>query len=172
MTCEICGGTGWMHVATKGRASGVARCACRTAVPQRGRDDPTSVLADPDREIARIIMQRRGKANAISIEEICKGLWPSAWYGGGSSDAVELHKRRNELARTVKASVERIRREARLPIAATKASPGGYYVPVTAEECDECYRRMVNEGVKLILNARLFRPEADIVQELRGQLKL
>jgi hypothetical protein len=189
-----------MHVRANhasGSATAVARCVCRTrAKAEEEKQHPggflpfgeiamsgvaraveearerIEALGDPDREIARIIIERRGKAHAVSIGEICKLMWPSAWYGGGSADAAELHRRRNLLARTVKSSVERIRSEARLPIAATKGSPGGYYIPVTAEECDECYRRLFGEGVKLILLSRLFRPEADIVAELRGQLRL
>jgi hypothetical protein len=42
----------------------------------------------------------------------------------------------------------------------------------TAEECDEFYERHKQEGIKHFLIARLARPQADIVEELRGQLEL
>lgn len=42
----------------------------------------------------------------------------------------------------------------------------------TAEECDAAFDRYVQEGIRLFLLARLFKPRADLVQALRGQLAL
>src|SRR5690242_20825325 len=95
-------------------------------------------------------------------------VWEHEWWACGVNDRA---KTRVSLARSVKATVEKLRMLARMPIAATKRPPYGYYIPVTAEECDECYRRLFGEGVKLIMVARLFKPDANLVEELRGQLK-
>lgn len=197
MPCAHCNDTGWMNVryGPNNERMGVARCVCRTrAKAEQEKQAPSgfqntgSVLkrnselrvtsselqsmGEPDSKIAEIILGHRGKSDPISIEAICKELWWREWAYRGEGDASAVHSRRNNLIRSVKASVERIRKEARMPIAATKAPPYGYYIPVTAEECDECYRRLFGEGVKLILLSRLFRPDADVVQELRGQLRI
>lgn len=186
MPCPHCNGTGFRSAPfTSGgqQYTGMKRCECREGADAGGGFEKPNYelpitnyefksLAEPDSKIAEIILQHRGKKSAVSIEEICKALWPQEWAYGGAGDAAAVHARRNNLIRSVKASVERIRKEAQVPIAATKAPPYGYYIPVTAEECDECYRRLFGEGVKLILLSRLFRPDADVVQELRGQLRI
>lgn len=189
MACPHCNDTGFMNVryGPNNERVGMTKCVCRTRKrAEQEKKMPGGFsklnyelpitnyelksLGNPDREIAAIILKHRGKENAVSIEEICKTLWPREWNYGYSGE--ELRKNKTNLIRTVKASVERIRTEARIPVAAHKGSGGGYYIPETAEECDDCYRRLFGEGVKLILLSRLFRPEADVVRELAGQLRV
>lgn len=101
-----------------------------------------AMLGLPDREIAAIILNHRGKRNPVSIEEIA-GTFGMDAHG-------------------VKASVERIRTEARIPVAAHKGNPGGYCIPETAKECDECHDRMFREGIKLIRLSQLFKREGGL----------
>lgn len=134
-------------------------------------------LPKPDCEIAAIILNHRGKSNPVSIEEICKMLWLQEW-NGASLDATadgwvdHLRRSRTNLIRSVKASVERIRNQTRIPIASWKGEPGGYFVPETAEEADEYAHRIFGEAVKMMQTAQLFSPKTDWVQEMRGQLQL
>ncbi len=183
--CPHCQGTGWMHVPIRQDLTAVKRCVCRT----RGRADAEkerpggfqkpnyelgmmnyespemgALLNETDRKIARLIEERKGQQHAISIREICEAVFGDEHGYGPSIDAAQQ--------RSVKQTVEKLRMLARMPIAATKRPPYGYYIPVTAEECDECYKRLFGEGVKLIMLSRLFRPDADVVRELEGQLGL
>ena len=186
--CAYCHGTGWKNVTFESGGqtySGMKKCECQAAKPggfqqigslpdlqieSMGKSENLSMLNSTDRKIARLIEERKGQENAITIETICKDCWPAEWSGYPAGNGEE-QRIRNGLVRSVKATVEKLRMLARMPIAATKRPPYGYYIPVTAEECDEVYRRLFGEGVKLIMVARLFRPEADVVAELRGQLK-
>lgn len=100
-----------------------------------------------------LIVTRRGQANAIRIADIRAAL-------------PELDDR------AVKAAVEELRIIAGLPIAAAKTPPHGYFIPQTAAEFDQMYERHRREGIKHFRVARLFRPQADVVEMLRGQLQL
>ncbi len=121
---------------------GVAYAAARVAL-----------LSKPEREIGMVILDHRGRGQAIKIDDL-RAMFP------------ELDARR------VKQAVETLRVVARVPIAATKEPPYGYFIPETAEECDEMYRRHVRELVAHARVARLFRPDADLVRELSGQLRI
>jgi hypothetical protein len=77
-----------------------------------------------------------------------------------------------DAARDIKDSVRRLREFMNLRIAATKKPPYGYFMVETAQEADEFAERIFGEGVKLMRLCRMFRPERDWVQELRGQLVL
>ena len=183
--CSLCKDTGWVAYQIDGMRR-VKRCVCKTRqtaaadrqapggfvradqATQGIRELPLPDLAHAalmpgDRQIAALISQRRGKAQAIRIREICARLWPQA-----ASDLANF----DGLARAVKAAVERLRKLGRLPIAATKEPPYGYFLPATAEECDEVHDRLFAEGIKLIVHSQLFRPDRDLVERLRGQLEL
>ena len=122
-----------------------------------------AALTPIDREIGVLIQRHVGEANAIRICDIYAVVWP---------DEMQDPKQVDRLIRAVKKSVERLRIFARLPIAATKVPPYGYFIAATAEECDAAFDRYVQEGIKMFLLARLFKPRADLVQALRGQLEL
>ena len=171
--CALCDGTGYRHV---DRGSYQAVVACDHGA---GKFEPISSLiqhsafsiqhlADAallphDRQIAALIQTHLGQKNALRIRDLCQELWP---------EEMADPKQFDRLARAVKESVERLRIFARLPIAATKVPPYGYFIPQTAEECDAAFHRYVQEGIRLFLLARLFKPQADLVQALRGQLGL
>src|SRR5690242_20344271 len=146
--CTYCHGTGWMNVEyTSGgqTLTGVKRCVCRTrelaaqdkerpggfestAGILRGAQDDRggaldAVLNETDRKIARLIEGRKGQEQAIQIDDIICEIWPG-WSGWGA----------DKYRRSVKQTVEKLRMLARMPIAATKRPPYGYYIPVTAEE--------------------------------------
>jgi len=111
-------------------------------------------LTPEEIQIARLIGRRVGQAAAIRIRDLIDAL------GGGSTD------------RDIKGMVERLRTIAKLPIAATKAPPYGYFIPGTAREVDDAHDRYMQEGIKLIVLAQNFREDKDLVQRLRGQLEL
>jgi hypothetical protein len=111
-------------------------------------------LSREEIRIARLVGRRLGQASAIRLQDLIAAL------GGGWTD------------RDIKGMVERLRTLARLPIAATKAPPFGYFIPATAAEADAMHDRYLREGIKLIRLAQQFRPDKDLVQELRGQLEL
>src|SRR2546426_1704178 len=111
-----------------------------------------ATLGKPECEIAAIILNHRGHENAIKIDEIRK-LLP------------DLD------SRAVKGAVENIRRLARLPVAAAKEPPYGYFIPRTAEEARDCHDRLFREGIRLIELSQLFERDRDLVRELEGQLR-
>jgi hypothetical protein len=122
-----------------------------------------AALLPHDKQIAALIQTQVGQRNARRIRDICWEIWP---------EEMADPKQFDRLARAVKESVERLRTFQHLAIAATKVPPYGYFLPETAEECDAAYNRYVREGIRLFLLARLFKPRADLVQALRGQLEL
>jgi hypothetical protein len=122
-----------------------------------------AALMPVDKQIHALIETHVGQKNALRIRDLCHELWP---------EEMADPKQFDRLARAVKESVERLRIFARLPIAATKVPPYGYFIPETAAECDAAFDRYVQEGIRLFLLARLFKPRADLVQALRGQLSI
>ena len=179
--CSQCGGNGWYSVERPdgrgGYVSALARCEHgRNGAAPAGGFTPISslthqlieslenaALTPNDKRIAALVRTHIGQANALRIREICEEMWP---------EEMADPKQFDRLARAVKESVERLRTFARLPIAATKVPPYGYFIPQTAEEWDAAFDRYVQEGIKSFLLARLFKPQADLVQALRGQLEL
>jgi hypothetical protein len=165
-TCPQCGGTGWKTVLQDG-VSRVRVCGCRRqGTGDRGqgtgfekldalihRNIEALVSSRLVLRVRDLIVTRRGQANAIRIADIRAAL-------------PDLDDRK------VKDAVEELRTIARLPIAATKVPPYGYFIPQTPEEFDQMFERLRGEGIKLLLLARLFRPHADVVEMLRGQLPL
>ena len=99
-----------------------------------------AALTPIDREIGVLIQRHVGEANAIRICDIYAVVWP---------DEMQDPKQVDRLIRAVKKSVERLRIFARLPIAATKVPPYGYFIAATAEECDAAFDRYVQEGIKM-----------------------
>lgn len=165
--CEACGGTGWKSIERNG-TSYAFRCDHGTTEPlasareiARSQAISDLVLTTWDKAIRALVEPRRGRANAIKIEEIGQLLWPDDWA-----------KNRDHVVRRIKESAERLRLFAGFRMVASKSKPYGYFVPATAEEADEYAERMFREGVKLLRLARLFRPDRDWVQEMRGQLQL
>lgn len=127
-------------------------------------------LSPPERRIRDLILARRGRENAISIREIVAEVSGVRCQVPGGPETRNPAPGTCFTERDVKAVVEKLRTLGKIPIAATKIPPYGYFIPATAEECDDCHDRLFHEGVKLIILSRLFRPEADLVEELRGQL--
>lgn len=179
MNCQQCDNTGYRPIDPENRAAGVIPCDHRRD-SRLGTRDPglepirpslhrliesmeNAALTPLDREIGALIQRHVGEANAIRICDIYAVIWP---------DERQDPKQIDRLTRGVKKSVERLRIFARLPIAATKLPPYGYFIAATAEECDAAFERYVQEGIKMFLLARLFKPRADLVQALRGQLEL
>lgn len=167
--CSQCDDTGWRPVERNGVRVVIA-CNHRQAPGAQPKSPAEWWNAPPGefmsarvaqldrvpREIGMLILNHRGKEQAISIREVI------AFFAA----KIPLSER------DVKAAVETVRTVARVPIAASKEPPYGYFIPTRAEEHDEMYSRHLREAVKHILIARLHRPQADIVEELRGQLQL
>jgi hypothetical protein len=166
VSCELCAGTGFKDVVVNGVHyarkcdHGVAR------EPQMLREIAAAsrlmseiVLTPLDRAVREIVTPRIGQAHAITIREIVASLPPEIMVG-------------KDAARDIKDSVRRLREFMNLRIAATKKPPYGYFMVETAQEADEFAERIFGEGVKLMRLCRMFRPERDWVQELRGQLVL
>jgi len=177
-SCQNCEGTGWRRVERDGVLS-VEPCPCRRKKPDNQPLSPKFQRVGPaldhlvdrlgdaalmplDRRLAAILKNHRGRANAISSAELA----------GLVFDGVGDPKRSEEFRRGITKSIERLRTFARLPIAATKEPPYGYFLAATDAECDEMHERYVRELIRCAALARLFRPQADLVQRLRGQLEL
>jgi len=122
-----------------------------------------AALTPHDKKIAAIILNHVGRENAILGREIAALIWP---------EESKERKYEGTVRRWLEDSIERLRTFALLPIAASKASPMGYYIPATAEECDECHDRLFREGIRRIVDSQLFRRDCDLVERLRGQLEL
>lgn len=177
--CSLCDNTGYRPIDPENRAAGVIPCDHRRDSGLGTRDSgleqigpavhrliasmENAALTPIDREIGEIIQRHVGEANAIRICDIYAKVWP---------DEMQDPKQIDRLTRSVKKSVERLRIFGRLPVAATKVPPYGYFIAATADECDAAFDRYVQEGIKMFLLARLFKPRADLVQRLRGQLEL
>lgn len=177
--CSKCEGSGWKPVMVDG-VRRVVRCDC--LVREKAAEEKTHpggfrslaelVRANPkikdllrpdDERVAEFLETRRGKEQAVTSKEIASHLWPGTTMDNGWSE----RKRRD-----VCACIERLRTIAKMPIAASKEPPLGYFMPATAEETAEMFERCVQEILKGWKIARLFRPGADLVRELEGQLKL
>lgn len=169
--CPICQGIGWKDVEINGVHRRVPCDHGRPAnAPAGGFAAVGEILADPkllktldavDQEIAALIDPHRGAANPVAIEEIGRALWPREWA-----------EHRSNIERGVKASVSRLRMIARIPIASSKVKPFGFFIPSTDQEAADYAERMLGEAIRLIEIARVFRPQADWLQMLRGQLEL
>jgi hypothetical protein len=168
--CESCDSTGFRRV-NIGSYQAVVRCdhgrskleAIGSSIHRVIGSLADAALLPHDRQIESLIAERVGQKQAIRIRDLCHQVWP---------EEMADPKQFDRLARAVKESVERLRTFQHLAIAATKVPPYGYFLPETAEECDAAYNRYVREGIRLFLLARLFKPRADLVQALRGQLEL
>ena len=114
----------------------------------------SELLSREDLVVAHLIQVHVGKDAAIKIKDLLPAL------GEGWTE------------RDVKASVERLRTLAHMPIFGALEPPYGYFMPATVEECDEFFKRCVQVGIKWFLMARLAKPSANLVQHLRGQLEL
>jgi hypothetical protein len=168
VSCETCGDTGWKDVVVNGIHYAQQ---CDHGASQRhdlqplGEIAATSqavqelVLTPLDRAVRDIITQRVGLARAVTIREIVASLPPQIMVG-------------KDAPRDIKDSVRRLREFMNLRVAASKRPPYGYFIVQTADEADEFAQRIFSEGVKLMRLCRMFRPERDWVQELRGQLQL
>lgn len=179
--CPLCDNTGYRPIDPENRAAGVIPCDHRrnaagfesvgtilrkSEVGSRKWEVGDAALTPNDKKIAEILQAHVGKKNPIRSAELA-GL---VFDPSGEADADP--KRKEEFRRNVTQSIERLRTFARLPIAATKEPPYGYFLAETQEEWDDMHERYMRELVRVAKLARLFRPQADIVQRLRGQLAL
>ena len=166
--CALCDNTGYRPIDPENRAAGVIPCDhrrdgggftaigdCRLAI-----DD---LLTPPEKQIREVILRRRGRENAISIGQLAATI-----YGADRKNLGEW----DSAVRGIKRTVEKLRTLGRIPIAATKTQPYGYFLPATAEEGDDCHDRLFTEGIRLIVLSQLFKRDADLMQRLRGQLGL
>jgi hypothetical protein len=103
----------------------------------------------PDSEIAEIIMLRRGRPNAVSIEVIGRGLWPDDWDMAGRDG----ERNRKNISRRVKAAVARLVNRQGLVIVASRGKLHGYFVPVEKNEIDRAVRASVRQAVKMLRRA-------------------
>ena len=176
--CPHCGDTpGWRLMIVDG-VRRIIRCECRTRnTPEQEAKNPAgfrplkeimerspvvkAALTETDRRVAGLIEKCQGAQSAVTSAEIAASLWP-----GSSMDARE-HER---LRRMVTASVRNLRDLGRLPIAASKATPPGYFMPVTSEEFRDMHDRLFREGLKLIQLSQLYDRDKDLVRRLEGQL--
>src|SRR5690242_10371545 len=124
--CSYCHGTGWRNVEFESGGqtySGMKKCECQAGKPggfqqigslpdlqmdSMGKSENLSMLNSTDRKIARMIEERKGQGNAIQIDEIMFEIWPGC--SGWGAD---------KYRRSVKATVEKLRMLAMMPIAAT-----------------------------------------------------
>jgi hypothetical protein len=160
--CSICDDTGWRTEERDGTSYAV-RCdhGRAAAKPQPvGEILPRLIpvlLSPAERLIHDLVVARRGEAQAIKNRELVERL-------------EGIGERWTE--RDVKTTIKKLRNQARLPIAATKSPPYGYFVPATAEECDACHDRLFGEGIELIVLSQLFRADSDLRERLWGQFEL
>jgi len=122
-----------------------------------------AALTPHDKKIAAIIRNHVGREKAILGRELAALVWP---------EESKERKYEGTVRRWLEDSIERLRTFARLPIAASKTAPMGYFIPATAEECDDCHDRLFREGIRRIIHSQLFRRDRDLVERLRGQLEL
>jgi hypothetical protein len=191
VNCSICGGTGWKPVEQDG-VRRMIECDCRRSgrgferadvilsetkdlgispemkkILRSAQNDSSNVadavLTPHDKKIAAIVRNHIGREHAIRGRELAALVWP---------EESKERKYEGSVRRWLEDSIERLRTFARLPIAASKGSPMGYYIPATAEECDECHDRLFREGIRRIVDSQLFRRDRDLVERLRGQLEL
>jgi len=176
--CSLCDGTGWRPRDPEEPRRGVVRCTHGREPGTGNRESQLepigpavhrligsladAALTPNDRKIRSLLQQHVGKAQAIRAADL------AALVFDGAGDP----RRKEEDRRHVTQSIERLRTFARLPIAATKEPPYGYFLAETDEEWDDMHERYMRELVRVARLARLFRPQADIVQRLRGQLQL
>jgi len=125
---------------------------------------PLLALTPNDKKIAALIQARVGRINAIRGRELAEAVWPK--------EMANPAKYESAVRRWLEESISRLRRFGKLMIAASKTPPMGYYIPSTAEECDEVHDRLFGEGIERIKDSQLFRFDRDLVERLRGQLEL
>jgi len=130
----------------------------------RIQDSQNAALTPNDKKIGEIIQRHVGRANAIRGRDLAVKIWPE--------EMAYPAKYESAVRRWLEESIYRLRRFGHLPIAASKSNPMGYYIPSTAEECDEVHDRLFREGIERIRDSQLFRPDRDLVERLRGQLQL
>jgi hypothetical protein len=159
---------GFTHIADcglpprPGRGPGIADLRTETiAEILKRRPALKGVITPVDVQIAEVIERHTGEVRAITAREIAGVLWPGTTM---LLDQAEKYRR------AVTESVERLRTLARMPIAASKKPPYGYFMPETAVEATEMHDRLLGEGVKLIQRSQLFRVDRDLVRQLEGQL--
>jgi hypothetical protein len=165
--CSLCDNTGYRPIEPENRAAGVIPCDhrrngagftaigdCRLAIED--------LLTPPEKQVRELILCRRGRQKAITIGQLAATVYGADRQHLGEWDSA---------VRSIKRTVEKLRTLARIPIAATKTQPYGYFLPATAEEGDECHDRLFTEGIRLIVLSQLFKRDADLMQALRGQLE-
>ena len=154
--CTQCDGTGWRPV----EIDGVRRVTrCDHGASARRRAEPITVFVDPvfrarlsqdEGAILEIILAHRGAENPIKIREIVDLVWPQA------IEVQRTLQEEQDCQREVKRAVAKFREEGRIPIAGSKGSDGGYFVPAGQDELQDCHDRLLREGWKLIALSQLF----------------
>ena len=150
--CSLCDNTGYRPIDPENRAAGVIACDHRrngAGFEQVGslihrssfvvHHLDSAALTPNDRKMGVILHQHIGKLHAIRAAELAALVF----------DATGDPARKEEFRRNVTQSIERLRIFARLPIAATKESPYGYFLAETQEEWDEMHERYIRELVRV-----------------------
>ena len=170
--CQSCDGTGWRPRDPAEPRRGVVRCThgagrlerIGPAVHRLIGSLEKAALTPHDGAIRDIILRHVGRANAIRGRDLAVKVWPD--------EMANPAKYESAVRRWLEESIYRLRRFAHLPIAASKSNPMGYYLPASDAEGRECHDRLIREAVERLRDSQLFKRDADLMQELRGQLKI
>jgi len=166
--CAQCDGTGWRRVALAGGYSGVERCDHGApglefeAVSISVNSVFRARLSGDEVRIHDLILERRGREQAICIREVVDRIWPEGIVPRTNQEEQDCH-------REVKRVIRRMRDEGRYPVAASKSDPAGYFFPATAQERQECHDRMAEEGWKLIRLSQLFVRDEDLGERRKNR---
>jgi hypothetical protein len=127
----------------------------------------------PSLAIAKLIMERQGAEQAITIESIAKELWPTEWsLTVADSYGKPTYPYRLKLQRAIKQWIaDLVNLEGKLIVSNRGARHPGYYVPVTREEVDQAARTYVRQAVQMLRRARRLTGN-ERYGELAGQLCL
>lgn len=126
-----------------------------------------AALDHPDREIAAIILNHRGRARAIRLAEIAETLWPDEWSNRTSQKTIE---------RQIKAAVARLsdpEGQGRLLIGVSRdPERAGYYLIQNAAELDENRIHAWHHVRAWLRRWQAFKPTREEARKLYGELAL
>jgi hypothetical protein len=121
------------------------------------------ILSPADREIWKVISRRRGAAQAITIEDIARLIWPNEWS--------QSEGHRASIARGIKASVRRLRR-AGFKIGASRQNPPGFFAITNARELADTVRPLMRQAIDQLQTIESLTGKQYYVRELAGQMRL
>jgi hypothetical protein len=163
--CPQCDGTGWKRIEIDGV---VYRRRCNHGVQALGLEAVSisvnaafrARLGGDEVRIHDLILERRGKEQAIRIREVVDAIWPEGIVPRTNQEEQDCH-------REVKRVIARMRDEGKYPIIGDKGESAGYFLPATAQERQDYHDRMIQEGWKLIALSQLFVRDEDLGERLK-----